>query len=82
MDGTNELNRLAHQLSAETDLYQGDENRSIRGQIRKAAKSLRQACSESYAKQQDYLELKALLLVHEGDLEKKNTQMRKVLKKM
>eukprot|EP00957_Ditylum_brightwellii_P056013 4245097-Ditylum_brightwellii.AAC.1 len=82
MDGTNELNLIAHQLSAETDLYQGYESRSIRGQIRKAAKSLRQALLDSYAKQQDYLELKTLLLVHEDYQEKKNKKMMKVLKRM
>eukprot|EP00957_Ditylum_brightwellii_P039352 2976647-Ditylum_brightwellii.AAC.1 len=54
----------------------------MRGQIRKAAKSLRQASLDSYAKQQDYLELKSLLLVHEDDPEKKNKEMRKVLKRM
>eukprot|EP00957_Ditylum_brightwellii_P010869 823985-Ditylum_brightwellii.AAC.1 len=77
MDGTNELNKLTNQLSAETDLYQGDKNRSKRGQIRKAAKSLRQAYSDSYANQQDYPKLKALLLVLEDALEKKNKEMRK-----
>eukprot|EP00957_Ditylum_brightwellii_P171254 13036683-Ditylum_brightwellii.AAC.1 len=82
MDGTNELNRLAHQFPEETNLYQRDKNKSIRGQIRKAAKSLRQGRLNSYAKQQDYLKIKTLSIVHEDYPEKKNKEMRKVLKRM
>eukprot|EP00957_Ditylum_brightwellii_P118521 9039327-Ditylum_brightwellii.AAC.1 len=68
MDRTHTLQQLRENKPEEIDIFQGNENRGIRTQIYNAAKALCKAQSDSFEKQQDHLELKAMMMVHEEDL--------------
>eukprot|EP00957_Ditylum_brightwellii_P039842 3016590-Ditylum_brightwellii.AAC.1 len=82
MEGTMELGLLKKQLPDEINIFQGDKKRGIRAQVRKAAKELRKARSNSFNKQQDHLEKKALLAVHEEDAVFQNVKVAKIVKRM
>eukprot|EP00957_Ditylum_brightwellii_P191558 14584919-Ditylum_brightwellii.AAC.1 len=82
MDGTHTLQQLRENLPEEIDIFQGNENRGIRAQIHKKAKALHKARSDSFEKQQDHLELKAMMMVHEEDLALLNLKVAKIVKQM
>eukprot|EP00957_Ditylum_brightwellii_P066751 5065872-Ditylum_brightwellii.AAC.1 len=81
MDSSRKLDKLKGKLPEDADIFQGDPARGIKGQLRKAAKNLRQARLDCFQKNQDYLEKKAILLVHEEDPVKENNKISKVVQR-
>jgi hypothetical protein len=74
---TDELLKLEVEL-ADVDLYQGDEGRSIQGQIRKAFKLRKAAQNNSFQLRQDFLEK----LAEEEAALNENSTKEKILRSM
>eukprot|EP00957_Ditylum_brightwellii_P088646 6751759-Ditylum_brightwellii.AAC.1 len=77
VDGSMELEQIKQRIPEEVDIFQGESSRGMRGQLCKASKTLQQARSDYFKKRQEYLETKAMLLVHEEDPTKKNEKSQK-----